>query len=115
MLAYPVEIRSFGGSCGATPTFPTDAISDVRSYYDDASKQRVAVFYTKVHDRLLPPLLAANAPPAPIELRHALTTIDRHVRCISTTHASETQPENRGQRQSRGNQGTLGGGGWRLR
>ena len=41
--------------------------------------QRVAVFYTKVHDRLLRPLLAADQPPAPPELRHALTTIDRHV------------------------------------
>ena len=43
--------------------------------------QRVAVFYTKVHDRLLRPLPAANAPPAPAELRHALATIDRHARC----------------------------------
>jgi len=41
--------------------------------------QRVAVFYTKIHDRLLRPLLAANAPPAPAELRRALHTIDRHV------------------------------------
>jgi hypothetical protein len=41
--------------------------------------QRVAVFYTKVHDRLLRPLLAADQPPAPPELRHALTTINRHV------------------------------------
>jgi hypothetical protein len=41
--------------------------------------QRVAVFYTKVHDRLLRPLLAADRPPAPAELRQALTTIDRHV------------------------------------
>ena len=41
--------------------------------------QRVAVFYTKVHDRLLRPLLAADKPPAPLELRRALTTIDRHV------------------------------------
>jgi hypothetical protein len=38
------------------------------------------VFYTKVHDRLLRPLLAANAPPAPTELRQAPATIDRHVR-----------------------------------
>ena len=37
-------------------------------------------FYTKVHDRLLRPLLAADRPPAPHELRHALTTIDAHVR-----------------------------------
>ncbi len=42
--------------------------------------QRVAIFYTKVHDRLLRPLLAANAPPAPPELRDALRTIDRHVK-----------------------------------
>lgn len=42
--------------------------------------QRVAIFYTKVHDRLLRPLLAADHPPAPIELRTALTTIDRHIR-----------------------------------
>ena len=41
--------------------------------------QRVAIFYTKVHDRLLSPLIAANAPPAPPELRRALTTIDRHL------------------------------------
>jgi len=40
---------------------------------------RVAVFYTKLHDRLLRPLLAANAPPAPLQLRQALRTIDRHV------------------------------------
>jgi hypothetical protein len=41
--------------------------------------QRVAIFYTKVHDRLLRPLIAADHPPAPIELRRALTIIDRHV------------------------------------
>ena len=40
---------------------------------------RVAVFYVKVHDRLLRPLIAANSPPAQIPLRHALRTIDRHV------------------------------------
>jgi hypothetical protein len=39
---------------------------------------RVAVFYNKVHARLLRPLLAAGAqPPAPIQLRRALGTIDR--------------------------------------
>jgi hypothetical protein len=42
--------------------------------------QRVAVFYTKLHSQLLRPLLAANAPPAPPELRHALATIDSHIR-----------------------------------
>ena len=42
--------------------------------------QRVAIFYTKVHDRLLRPLLAANSPPAPTDLRDALRAIDRHVK-----------------------------------
>jgi hypothetical protein len=41
--------------------------------------QRVAIFYTKVHDRLLRPLLAADQPPAPPALRKALRTIDTHV------------------------------------
>ena len=38
---------------------------------------RVAVFYTKLHARLLRPLLEADQPPAPIELRRALATIER--------------------------------------
>jgi predicted MarR family transcription regulator len=42
---------------------------------------RVAVFYTKVHNRLLRPLIAAaDQPPAPIQLRRALGTIDRVIR-----------------------------------
>jgi hypothetical protein len=40
---------------------------------------KVAVFYTKVHNRLLRPLLAADQPQAPPELRHALRAIDQHV------------------------------------
>jgi predicted MarR family transcription regulator len=36
---------------------------------------RVAVFYTKLHGRLLRPLLDADQPPAPVELRRALRTI----------------------------------------
>ena len=39
---------------------------------------RTAVFYTKLRDRLLGPLLnAGHQPPAPLELRRALATIDR--------------------------------------
>jgi hypothetical protein len=49
------------------------------TYQLTADGQRVAIFYTKVHDRLLRPLIAANSPPAPDQLRHALATIDRHV------------------------------------
>jgi predicted MarR family transcription regulator len=44
-----------------------------------ADGQRVAIFYTKIHDRLLRPLIAADQPPAPTALRRALATIDRHV------------------------------------
>src|SRR6266542_2538902 len=40
---------------------------------------RFALFYTKVHDRLLVPLLAANAPPASPQLRDALKVVDQSV------------------------------------
>jgi len=40
---------------------------------------RVAVFYTKLHDRLLAPLLEADRPPAPTDVRRTLTTIDRAI------------------------------------
>lgn len=38
-----------------------------------------AIFYTKVHNRVLRPLLAAPAPPTPPPLRAALREIERHV------------------------------------
>jgi hypothetical protein len=41
--------------------------------------QRFAVFYTKVHNRLLRPLMAADQPPAPLEVRQALKVIDNAV------------------------------------
>ena len=41
--------------------------------------RRFAVFYTKLHDRLLAPLLAADRPPAPPALRDALRVIDQAV------------------------------------
>jgi len=41
--------------------------------------QRVAIFYTKLHNRLLRPLLAAHDPPAPLPLRQALKVINNHV------------------------------------
>jgi hypothetical protein len=40
---------------------------------------RFAIFYTKVHDRVLRPLLAADKPPAPTPIRKALHTIDIHI------------------------------------
>jgi hypothetical protein len=39
----------------------------------------MAVFYTKVHNRLLRPLMATRQPQAPPLLRDALHTIDQHV------------------------------------
>ena len=41
---------------------------------------RVAVFYTKLQNRLLRPLLDADKPPAKIEIRRALQTIDNAVK-----------------------------------
>jgi hypothetical protein len=49
------------------------------TYVLTADGQRIAVFYTKVHDRLLRPLTAADLPPAPLPLRKALRTIEDHV------------------------------------
>ena len=40
---------------------------------------RFAIFYTKVHDRLLRPLMASDQPQAPPALGQALRTIDREV------------------------------------
>ena len=46
---------------------------------------RVAVFYPKVHHRVLRPLLvASDQPPAPIELRRAIGTIDRIINDYAT-------------------------------
>lgn len=40
---------------------------------------RFAIFYSKVHNRLLRPLMAADQPPATTPLRAALRTIDREI------------------------------------
>ena len=49
------------------------------TYVLTSEGQRVAIFYSKLHQRLLRPLLAADAPPAPPPLQQALATIDHHV------------------------------------
>lgn len=51
-------------------------IPHTHSYVLTSDGIRVALFYTKVHDRLLGPLLAADQPPAPLPLRQALRVID---------------------------------------
>ena len=47
---------------------------------------RVAIFYTKLYERLLRPLLAVDHPPSAPELRQALRLIDSHV-VASIDHA----------------------------
>ena len=56
-----------------------ERVEGTNTYLLTPDGQRVAIFYTKLHNRLLRPLLAANAPPAPAELRTALAVVDRHV------------------------------------
>jgi hypothetical protein len=54
-------------------------IEHTNTYVLTPDGQRLAIFYTKLYDRLLRPLAAADQPQAPPELRRALTVIDRHV------------------------------------
>jgi hypothetical protein len=49
------------------------------SYVLTDDGQRFAIFYTKLHNRLLRPLMAANAPPAPLSVRQALKVLDHAV------------------------------------
>jgi hypothetical protein len=45
-----------------------------------------AIFYTKIHNRVLRPLLATTTPQTPPPLRSALRTIDQHINA-RFTHA----------------------------
>jgi len=62
-------------------------IEHTNTYVLTPDGQRFAVFYTKVHNRLLHPLLAADRPPAPLPVRQALRTLDRAV----TDYVSEAR------------------------
>jgi len=54
-------------------------LDGTNTYVLSPEGQRVAIFYTRLQEQLLRPLLAADRAPAPAELRQALRTIDRHV------------------------------------
>jgi predicted MarR family transcription regulator len=57
-----------------------ERIPHTNTYVLTPDGARVALFYTKIHGRLLRPLIAAaDQPPAPIELRRALATIDNTI------------------------------------
>jgi hypothetical protein len=56
-----------------------ERIEGTNTYLLTPDGQRIALFYSKLHDRLLRPLLASDKPPAPKELRDALRVIDQHV------------------------------------
>ena len=54
-------------------------IEHTHTYVLTPDGQRLAIFYTKLYNRLLRPLAAADQPQAPPALRQALTVIDHHV------------------------------------
>jgi hypothetical protein len=54
-------------------------IEHTHTYTLTPDGQRLAIFYTKLSDRLLRPLMAADQPQAPPELRRALAVVDQHV------------------------------------
>jgi hypothetical protein len=54
-------------------------IAHTHTYVLTPDGQRLAIFYTKLYNRLLRPLAAADQPQAPPELRQALAVIDHHV------------------------------------
>ena len=58
---------------------PDPRLPHSNTYILTPDGQRFAIFYTKIHNRVLVPLTAANDPPAPLPLRQALKTIDTAV------------------------------------
>jgi hypothetical protein len=54
-------------------------IEHTHTYALTPEGQRLAIFYTKLNDRLLRPLFAADQPQASPGLRRALAAIDGHI------------------------------------
>jgi len=54
-------------------------VPHTNTYVTTPEGLRAAVFYTKVHDRVLGPLLSPDRPPASQELRRAMATLDHVV------------------------------------
>ena len=55
-----------------------ERVEGTNAYRITPDGQRFAVFYTKLHNRLLRPLMAADQPPSPPEILQALDVLSRH-------------------------------------
>jgi hypothetical protein len=62
-----------------------ERLPGTNTYLPTVEGIRFAVFYTKVRERILGPLLSSDQPPAPAQLRQALQVVERHVRDYVTT------------------------------
>ena len=84
----PGQLRPWPGygSTGSSPRIPGQ-----NRYRLTGDSLRFAIFYTKLHDRLLRPLLATDQSPAPPPLRKALHTIDIHIN--ETIDQARLQPK----------------------
>ena len=56
-----------------------ERLPHTNTYVTTPDGLQAAIFYVKVHERVLGPLLSPNRPPAPLELRRAMATIDHVV------------------------------------
>jgi hypothetical protein len=85
-------LTSFNSDKGRIAPSTWASESSLDPYVLTSDGQRVAIFYTKVQDRLLRPLLAAHQPPAPPPLRNALRIIDTHVTQYIDAPDSRSKP-----------------------
>ena len=67
-----------------------ERLPHTNTYVTSPDGLRVAIFYTKLHDRILGPLLSPDHPPAPVDLRRAMTTIDHIIDDYITNARLET-------------------------
>lgn len=65
----------------------TARLPGTNTYRLTADGQLFAVFYTKVHDQVLYPLMAGQHIAAPPEVRRALHAIDRHITGLTAAAA----------------------------
>jgi hypothetical protein len=56
-----------------------ERLPHANTYVTTPDGLRVGIFYTKVHEPVLAPLLSTNRPPAPLELRRAIATLDHAI------------------------------------